>query len=61
MKVRIRRLKQLKSLKLKIQEATSKNDSITEKKEKKYSKQIINTNQGHLPTPVIDFTDEPII
>ena len=30
-------------------------------KEKKFSKQIINTNQGHLPIPVIDFTDEPII
>ena len=57
-------LKQLKSLSLKIGEATSKSVVITEKKGKQYVRQIIYINQGYLPTkvtPVIDFTDEPII
>ena len=57
-------LKQLESLSLKTQEATSKSVSITEKKGKKYVRQIIYINQGHLPTkvtPVIDFTDKLVM
>ena len=50
---------------LKIQEATSKNIVITEKKENNvYVRQIIYTNQGHLSTkvtPVNGFTNEPVI
>ena len=54
-------LEQLKSLNLKIQEATSKNVAVTEKNGRQY---VRHTNQGHLPTkvtPVIDLTDEPVI
>ena len=54
-------LEQLKSLSLKIQEATSKNVAVTEKNGRQY---VRHTNQGHLPTkvtPVIDLTDEPVI
>ena len=54
---------QLKPLRLKIQDATSKN-VITKKKRKQYVRQIIYINQGHLPaefTRVIDFTDELVI
>ena len=40
--------KQLKSLSLKIQEATSKNVTITEKKGKQYVRQITYINQGQL-------------
>ena len=57
-----RELEQLKLWSLKIQEATS-NVAITEKKEKQCVRQIIYTNQGHLPkkgTPDIDFMDEPV-
>ena len=59
-------LEQLKSfsLSLKIQEATSKSVAITEKKGKQYVRQISYINHGHLftkVTPVIDFTDEPVI
>ena len=59
-------LEQLKSLSLKIQEATSISVVITEEKGKQYVRQIIYIyiNQGHLPTkvtPIIDFKDEPII
>ena len=57
-------LEQLKPLSLKIQEATSKSVAVTEKKEKRYARHIIYTNQGHLQikfTPVIDFTNEPVI
>ena len=42
----------------------SKNVAITEKKGKQYVRQIIYINQGHFSTkftPVIYFTDEPII
>ena len=55
---------QLKSLSLKIQEATSKSVGINERKGKQYVRQIIYINQGHLlakVTPVIDFTDKPVI
>lgn len=41
-----------------------KNVVFTEKKEEQYLKQIINTNQGHLPakfTPVIEYTHETVI
>ena len=47
-----------------MQEAMSKNVAITEKKGKQYVRQIIYINQGHFSTkftPVIYFTDEPII
>ena len=57
-------LEQLKSLRIKIQEATSKNVAITKKKGKHYARQIIYINQGHLPTkvtPVVDFADKSII
>ena len=59
-------LEQLKSLSLKIQEATSKSFAITDTKGKKYFtvRQIIYIDQGHLSrkvTPVIDFKDEAII
>ena len=59
-----KKLEQLKSLSLKIEEAISKSVAITEEKGKQYVRQIIYINQGHLPakvTPAIDFTDEPII
>ena len=59
-----KKLEQLKSLSLKIEEAPSKSVAITEEKGKQYVRQIIYINQGHLPsevTPAIDFTDEPII
>ena len=57
-------LEELKSLSLKIQKTMSKNVAITEKKGKQYVKQIIYTNQGHLPTkvtPLIEFKDESVI
>ena len=56
-------LEQLKSLSLKIQEATS-SVVITKKKGKQYLIQIIYINQGHFPSkvsPIIDFTDEPVM
>ena len=59
----MKELEQLKSLGLKIQEATSNSVTITKKKGKQYLKQIIYINHGHLTkkvTPVTDFTDEPI-
>ena len=58
-----KKLQQLKHLSLKIQKATSKNGTITEKK-KNNIRQIIYTNQGHLPTkvtPDINFADEPVV
>ena len=58
-------IRELKSLSLEIQEVTSKNIVITEKKENNvYVRQIIYTNQGHLSTkvtPVNGFTNEPVI
>ena len=57
-------LEQFKSLSSKMQEAMLKSLVIAEKKEKQYVRQIICTNQGHLPTkvtPVIYFTHEPVI
>ena len=50
-------LEQSKSTSLKIQEATSKSVAVI-------TKNVRQTNQGHLPTkvtPVIDLTDEPVI
>ena len=61
----VKELEQLKSLSLKIQEAISNRNVIIKKKRKQYVRQIIyNINQANLPTkvtPVIDFTDEPVI
>ena len=57
-------LDQLKPWSLKIQEATSKSVTGTEKIGKQYVRHIIYTNQGHLHTKfisIIDFTDEPAI
>ena len=53
----------IKNLSFKIQEATSNVFSYWEKKEKQFFRQIIYTNQEHLPTevnPDIDFTDEQV-
>ena len=44
------RIKTIKSLSLKMQEVTSKNVAITEKKGPQYVSQIIHINQKHLPT-----------
>ena len=55
---------QLKSLSFKIQEATSKNVPMTEKKGKQYARKIIYTNQENLAIkliPVINVTDKPVI
>ena len=41
-----------------------KNVAFTDKKEEQYFKQIINTNQGHLPAkvvPAIEYTHETVI
>ena len=41
-----------------------KDVAITERKEKQYIRQIMYTNQEHLPTkvaPDLDFSDEPIV
>ena len=49
---------------MKIQEATLKDVAISERKEKQYIRQIMYTNQEHLPTkvtPDLDFSDEPIV
>ena len=59
-----RELERLKSLNLKIQEATSKNLVISEKNGKKFVRQIISANQRHFltnVTPAIDFTDESVL
>ena len=56
-------LEQLKSLSLKIQNATKK-CTITEKRGKQRARSVIYTSQGRLPkivTPLIDFIDEPVI
>ena len=49
---------------LRIREATSKNVLNTEKKVKRYVRQIKYTSQRHSPTKVtldIDFADEPVV
>ena len=54
-----KKLKQLKALSLKIQDASSKSVVITDKKGKQYVRQIIYPSTK--VTPVIDFTYESVV